>query len=154
MSSLQKILRGNEIAFGYRVGYLFNHFAGPVYKWTVSELGLHRPDFATMFCAAHLDDATASDVVTLTGIPKNSVSRAVAKLLAEGYLKTAADARDGRRAILVLTAKGRKVYEAILPRFRERQEQMMSVLTAAERAELNRLLNKLVERDDNWARGA
>jgi MarR family transcriptional regulator, temperature-dependent positive regulator of motility len=154
MSSLKKILRGNEIAFGYRIGYLFNHFAGPVYKWSVAELGLHRPEFATMFCAAHLDDAAASDVVMLTGIPKNSVSRAVAKLVADGLLKSEAHESDGRRAVLQLTAKGRRVYDTILPRFRERQEQMMAVLTAAERVELNRLLNKLVERDDDWARGA
>jgi DNA-binding MarR family transcriptional regulator len=153
MSSLKKILRGNEIAFGYRIGYLFNHFAGPVYKWTVAELGLHRPEFAAMFCAAHLEDATASDVVLLTGIPKNSVSRAVAKLIADGLIRAETDASDARRSFLQLTAKGRKVYEGILPRFRERQEQMMSVLTAAERAELNRLLNKLVEREDDWARG-
>jgi MarR family transcriptional regulator, temperature-dependent positive regulator of motility len=154
MSSLKKILRGNEIAFGYRIGYLFNHFAGPVYKWTSAELGLHRPEFAAMFCAAHLDDATASDVVTLTGIPKNSVSRAVANLVANGLIKSEADQNDGRRLFLRLTPKGRKAYDGILPRFRERQEQMMSVLTASERAELNRLLNKLVERDDDWARGA
>lgn len=151
MSSLKKILRGNEIAFGYRIGYLFNHFAGPVYKWSAAELGLHRPEFATLFCAAHLDDATASDVVTLTGIPKNSVSRAVAKLIGLGMLKSEADAQDARRAFLQLTAKGRKLYDAFLPRFRERQERMLSVLSGAERAELNRLLNKLVERDDDWA---
>lgn len=153
MSSLKKILHGNEIAYGYRIGYLFNHFAGPVYKWTVAELGLHRPEFAAMFCAAHLEDATASDVVTLTGNPKNSVSRAVAKLIGHGLMKTEADASDGRRSFLRLTAKGRKVYESILPRFRARQDQMMSVLTAAERTELNRLLNKLVERDDDWTKG-
>jgi hypothetical protein len=28
---------------------------------------------------------------------------------------------------------------------------MISVLTAAERAEFNRLLDKMVERDDDWA---
>jgi DNA-binding MarR family transcriptional regulator len=153
MTSLRKILHRNEIAFGYRIGYLFNHFAGPVYKWTVAEMGLHRPEFAAMFCADHLEDA-ASDVVLLTGIPKNSVSRAVSKLIAEGLMATETDVTDGRRSFLRLTPKGQKIYASILPRFRERQEQMVSVLTAAERAEFNRLLNKLVERDDDWAKGA
>jgi MarR family transcriptional regulator, temperature-dependent positive regulator of motility len=151
MTSLKKILRRNEIAFGYRIGYLFNHFAGPVYKWSSAELGLQRPEFATLFCAAHLGDITATDVVTLTGIPKNSVSRAVKKLVEERYLVSQADEADGRRAILKLTTAGQRVYERILPRFRERQERMMAVLSAAERAEFNRLLDKLVERDDDWA---
>jgi DNA-binding MarR family transcriptional regulator len=151
MSSLKRILRRNEIAFGYRVGYLFNHFAGPVYKWTSAHLGIQRPEFATLFCIAHLDCATASDVVELTGIPKNSVSRAVSRLQHLGLIRRAADEADGRRVVLTMTARGRRLYEQILPRFRERQEKMVAVLTAKERTEFNRLLNKLVERDDDWA---
>ncbi len=151
MSSLKRILKHNEIAFGYRIGYLFNHFANSVYRWTTQEMGLQRPEFALLFCVAALGKATATDVVTLTGTPKNSVSRAVSKLLAEGMLRRDADESDARRAILTLTPAGRRIYEKILPRFRDRQERMISVLSASERAELSRLLNKLVERDDDWA---
>jgi DNA-binding MarR family transcriptional regulator len=151
MSSLKRILRRNEIAFGYRIGYLFNHFSVPVYKWTAAELGIQRPEFATLFCIAHLETPTASDVVELTGIPKNSVSRAVSRLKKMGLIRRAADRDDGRRAMLSLTAKGSALYERVLPRFQQRQEAMVSVLTAAERQELHRLLNKLVERDDDWA---
>ncbi|MFO1306012.1 MAG: MarR family winged helix-turn-helix transcriptional regulator [Burkholderiales bacterium] len=151
MSSLRRILRRNEIAFGYRIGYLFNHFSGPVYKWTAAALDMQRPEFATLFCIAHLEDVSASDVAELTGIPKNSVSRAVGKLLDRRLISRAADESDGRRAILAMTAAGRKVYEQVLPRFRQRQEQMLATLTPSERAEFNRLLNKLVERTDDWA---
>ena len=151
MTSLRRILDRNEIAFGYRIGYLFNHFSVPVYRGTTAEFGIQRPEFATLFCAAHLPQATASDVVQLTGIPRNSVSRAVSNLIATALVKRAADANDGRRAILSLTAKGRRVYEQILPRFQQRQEAMLSVLSATERGELDRLLNKLVERSDDWA---
>jgi DNA-binding MarR family transcriptional regulator len=90
-------------------------------------------------------------VVELTGIPKNSVSRAVSRLKKMGLIRRAADRDDGRRAMLSLTAKGSALYERVLPRFQQRQEAMVSVLTAAERQELHRLLNKLVERDDDWA---
>ena len=152
MSSLKHILRDNEIAFGYRIGYLFNHFAGPVYKWSAAELGLQRPEFATLFCAAHLGSTSASDVSTLTGIPKNSLSRAVSKLVEAGLLKSQADASDGRRAILTLTRAGKAAYERILPRFRDRQENMLAVLSPSERATFHRLLDKLVEREDDWAR--
>lgn len=151
MSSLRRILRRNEIAYGYRVGYLFNHFAGPVYKWTAVKFGIQRPEFATLFCVAHLEGSSASDVVELTGIPKNSVSRAVNRLVQQGLIRRAADATDGRRVVLSLTAKGRRIYEQILPRFRERQDRMVAVLTAEERAEFDRLLDKLVERGDDWA---
>lgn len=151
MSSLKRILARNEIAFGYRVGYLFNHFSGPVYKWSTAELGIQRPDFATLFCIAHLDETTASDVVELTGIPKNSVSRAVNRLLQAGLVRRTVDDADARRGLLTMTARGAKVYGQVLPRFHDRQERMLAPLSAAERSQLDRLLDKLVERDDDWA---
>ena len=152
ISSLQRILNAdNEIAFGYRIGYLFNHFAGPVYKWSSGELGIQRPEFATLFCACHLEAATASDVVALTGIPKNSVSRAVSNLEELGCIRRTDDTADRRRSILVMTPKGRKVFEKVLPRFVARQERMLSVLSPAELREFDRLLHKLVERGDDWA---
>lgn len=151
MSSLKRILQKNEIAYGYRVGYLFNHFAGPVYKWTAAEFGLQRPEFATLFCIAHLGSPSASDVVELTGIPKNSVSRAVNRLIELDLIRRTTDKGDARRSVLSMNVAGRKLYDKILPRFQERQARMISVLSAAERAEFDRLLNKLVERDDDWA---
>ena len=151
MSSLKRILLDNDIGVGYRIGYLFNHYAGPVYKWSAAEFNLHRPEFATMFCAVHLDDALASDVVALSGIPKNSVSRAVARLIADGLMKREQHEQDGRKAILRLTKKGRRIYEEMLPRFVTRQERMLAVLDPAEIKEFDRLLDKLVERGDDWA---
>jgi MarR family transcriptional regulator, temperature-dependent positive regulator of motility len=150
VSSLKRILKNNEIAYGYRIGYLFNQFSGPVYQWTTAELGLQRPEFAVLFCIAHLPETTATDVATLTGIPKNSVSRAVNKLIELEFIERRTDSQDARRSLLSLTATGREQYQQILPRFKERQQRMMSVLTAQERAEFNRLLNKLVERGDDW----
>jgi MarR family transcriptional regulator, temperature-dependent positive regulator of motility len=150
VSSLKRILKNNEIAFGYRIGYLFNQFSGPVYQWTTAELGLQRPEFAVLFCIAHLPETTASDVAQLTGIPKNSVSRAVNKLLQLDLIGRTTDSQDARRALLHLTPAGQAQYAQILPKFKDRQQRMVSVLSATERAEFNRLLNKLVERGDDW----
>ncbi|MEO6566941.1 MAG: MarR family winged helix-turn-helix transcriptional regulator [Casimicrobiaceae bacterium] len=151
MSVLRSILQRNEIAFIYRIGYLFNQFSGPVYKRTEDELGIQRPQFATLFCVAHLPGLSASDIVLLTGTPKNSVSRAVSMLRHEGMIRSVADPGDGRRAALHLTAKGRRVYAQILPLFQERQAKLLQVLTPSEQRTFDALLTKLVDRDDGWA---
>jgi DNA-binding MarR family transcriptional regulator len=117
----------------------------------VAEHGIQRPEFATLFCTAHLAGATASDVVALTGIPKNSISRAVARLAGDGLIEREQHEDDGRKALLKLTRKGRKAYDALLPQFMARQERMLAVLSPAELKEFDRLLDKLVERDDDWA---
>lgn len=90
-------------------------------------------------------------MVSLTGIPKNSVSRAVAKLMADGLLVRKEHEADRRKGVLAVTAKGRKVFDSILPKFVARQERMLAVLTPVEQREFDRLLNKLVERSDDWA---
>ncbi len=122
-----------------------------MYRWSALELNLQRPEFATLFCCSHLDDCTATDVVQLTGIPKNTISRAVSKLLADGLIGREAHEADGRKAVLRLTKKGRKAYQAMLPQFVARQQRMLSVLDKQELQELARLLDKLVERSDDWA---
>jgi DNA-binding MarR family transcriptional regulator len=150
MPNVAAILRNNEIVWGYRIAYLSGYFSGPVYKEVESEFGVQRPMFATLFCLAHLGELTAKDVCLLTGIPKNSISRAVARLQTRKLIRRAPDPEDSRAAILRLTPRGRRLYEQILPRFRERERAMMSVLSSAERVQLDRLLNKLVIRGDDW----
>lgn len=60
------------------------------------------------------DGRTASQVVELTPMDKGIVSRAVASLVAQGYLKREASNTDGRLSHLYMTASGRKIFEAIV----------------------------------------
>ncbi len=151
MSVLRAVLQRNKIAYLYRLGYLFNQSMGPVYKQTERDLGIARPQFASLFCIAHLGQSTASDIVELTGIPKNSVSRAVQRLLGDGLIASVNDEADGRRALLSITVSGQKIHDEILALFVQRQRQLLAPLSTPERKELDRLLNKLADRDDGWA---
>ena len=80
----------------------------------------------------------------MTGRPRNSISRAVHRMLQEGYLNRSPDPDDGRQAILKITAKGRRLHERIVPKFVERENDILASLTNDERRSLDRLLSKLV----------
>jgi DNA-binding MarR family transcriptional regulator len=147
-----KILESNEITVGYRVSYLANFYVGPIYGELAKSLGVSRSEFVVVFCLHHLGSITAQQVCEITGRPKNSISQAVRKLIQAGYVQRHTDADDARRAPLVLTARGRALYEEVIPKFRAREEKMLSVLTEPERKQFERLLAKLVLRDDDWAR--
>lgn len=144
-------MRSNEISCGYRVGYLSNVFSGPVYKLAEKEYGIQRPMFATLFCIAHQENLTATDVCSMTGIGKNTISRAVASLEKKGCLKRRPDPGDSRSAILRITAAGRRIYAAILPLFQAREQAMLAPLSAAEQKQLLALFDKLIARDDGWS---
>jgi MarR family transcriptional regulator, temperature-dependent positive regulator of motility len=151
MDKIDALLRRNKINYVYRLGYLSNHLIGAVYRKSESDLGIQRPHFAVLLCLSHLNDITATDVVRLTGIPKNSISRAINALLESGYISRDSDEEDGRRGVLNITPRGKAVYDDIAPSFRQRQKKMLEVLSTDERETLNRLLTKLVSQEPSWA---
>jgi DNA-binding MarR family transcriptional regulator len=148
---LTEILVENAITTGYRLTYLGNHFIGPVYKWTEKELDIRRPQFAVLFCLAHLGTLSARDVCELSGIPANSISRAVSSLLERKLVLRTDHGSDKRRGVLKLTTAGRKLYEHIIPMFGEREAQMLQPLSPQEQQQLSTLLAKIVLREDDWS---
>jgi DNA-binding MarR family transcriptional regulator len=150
ISLLSRILQDNALPFGFRVGYVSNFFSGPIYKLTEQDMGIRRPEFATLFCLHHLGTVSARDICELTGIAKNTISRAVSRLHGEGYVISNRDPADSRRSCLQMTSSGKKTYLRLLPLFETRQDAMLSTLTPTEREMLLRLLDKLVMRSDHW----
>lgn len=145
------ILDAPTIGAAYRVSWLANFFSGPIYRDLEVEPGISRPEFIVIFCLAHAPGVSAAAICRATGRPKNSVSRAIARLLAAGRVRRRTDAADRRAGLLELTAEGRALYEALIPRFRAREAAMLAPLSDDERGELDRLLGKLVHRGDDWA---
>ena len=85
---------------------------------------------------------TAQDVSRLTGRPRNSISRAVHRMLAVGHIERAPDPDDGRQVRLTITESGRSLHEKIAATMRERQEQVLAGLAPRERDALRKLLRK------------
>ena len=148
MNELQTILRSKALGAGYRIGYLSNVFSGPVYKVAEKEYGIHRPMFATLFCVSHMDNLSATDVCGMTGIGKNTISRAIARLEKKACLKRRPDPDDSRSALLEVTPAGRRIFETILPLLQAREKAMLGTLTRAEQKQLFALFDKLIARDD------
>lgn len=147
------ILDQTCIRIGYRISFLANFFSGPIYRELEASDDLTRPDFIVMFCLAHCGSLTAQDISNMTGRPKNSLSRAVHKLVARGLITRVAARHDPRQAQLDLAEAGRVALERILPRFTQRETEMLRPLTPEEQQEFDRLLGKLVHRDDDWTKG-
>lgn len=149
-SHRHSILSENVITSGFRLNYLANFFVAPVYAEIAKRTGLARSEFVVLFCLHHLGTLTAQDVVAITGRPKNSISQAVTKLMQRGLIEKQADASDARRAPMQLSAAGATQYEDLIGLFQDRQAQMLSVLSKREQEQFDKLLGKLVLRDDNW----
>ena len=129
----------------FRISYLANRLVLPVYDAIKRESGLNRGEYLLLFCLSHIDELTAQDVADMTGRPRNSISRAVHRMLADGYLTRSPDPEDGRQALLRITSKGLELHRRIVPQFVAREERILSALDGDERRQLDRLLAKLVD---------
>ena len=99
--------RRNEVRDTFRISYLANRLVIPVYEDIKREFGLKLGEYLLLFCLSHNEELTAQDVADMTGRPRNSVSRAVHRMLEDGYLTRSPDPADGRRALLRITSEGR-----------------------------------------------
>ncbi|HEY3686929.1 MAG TPA: MarR family transcriptional regulator [Streptosporangiaceae bacterium] len=87
---------------------------------------------------------TVTDVARALGVDQPRASRLVARAVGDGLLVRAADQRDGRRALLDLTAEGRRLL-ARAHRFRQGvAARAMDDWSAAERAAFAGLLTRFV----------
>lgn len=114
----------------------------PAYEAVKRDFGIIRPEYMLLLCLSHYPVLTAQDVSRLTGRPRNSISRAVHRMVAEGHIERAPDPDDGRQARLTITASGRALHEKIAARMAERQDETLAGLAPAERQTLSGLLQR------------
>jgi DNA-binding MarR family transcriptional regulator len=135
---------------GLRVTVVSNRYVYPLYAELERKHKLLRDDVAVINCLTITSATTAQEIVRYTGRPKNSISRAVAKLEAQGVLLRKAHLRDGRASTLHLTSRGKKLFAQIEHFFAELDQRLIEVLSEKEKKEFNRLLNKISEASADW----
>ena len=134
----------------WRLSFLSNFFTGPLYARLQAEHGLGRPGFVVLYCLSERDGLMARDVVRASGLPKNSVSRAVTDLIAKGLVVAVEDGGDRRAKRLRLTERGAALMAKLMPAFAARQADLIAPLTAAEREALHDLLSKMARHLPDW----
>src|ERR1700744_1041096 len=86
---------------------------------------------------------SAGEGAERTAMYKVQVSCAVETLVRPRPAATTPDAGDGRVQRLALTAKGRAIYDEVVPLALLLEEVLLSALTLTERAKLDALMEKL-----------
>jgi DNA-binding MarR family transcriptional regulator len=77
-----------------------------------SGVGLSRPAISVLAALNAGGSLRLTELAERTDLEMALVSREVRALDTDGYIRRAADPRDGRATIVGLTSKGRKAYEA------------------------------------------
>ncbi|RSM84537.1 MarR family transcriptional regulator [Kibdelosporangium aridum] len=93
--------------------------------------------------------ASVTELAPALGVDQPRASRLVARAVDEGFLVRQADQRDGRRALVALTPKGRRQVDAAHQARQRIFAKAMADWSAEERSTFARLLTSFVERLDS-----
>jgi DNA-binding MarR family transcriptional regulator len=86
---------------------------------------------------------TMTDLAQHKAVSLSTISKSVDMLVKRGWVERQHDARDRRKALVVLTAAGRRALSGIKKQALRHVTEKLSPLTAAERRELMPLLSRL-----------
>lgn len=145
-----RMLNDTPLSPAWRVNFLANFFTGAIYRELGATFGLSRPGFVILFSLSQQPGLVARDVGMVTGLPKNSISRAVSELLERGLTRRKTADDDRRAKVLILTDEGRDLLAKVVPLFEARQAAMLAALSQDECDEFFRLLNKIIYAMPDW----
>lgn len=140
----------NPCWLSFRLNFVAFRFNDPVYRWIETRYGMVRPDFVALYAVGLREGVAAKNIVASAGLPKNTLSRAIQKLLQRRLLKREADPGDLRSYVLHLTAAGRKIFDETMPLMLQQQKAMLACLSEDEQRQLCMLLDKLVIASPAW----
>jgi DNA-binding MarR family transcriptional regulator len=109
--------------------------------------GLTAPSFAVLVTLARLDRAAGVPQRTLMeelGLSSGTVSVRMDRLEEQGLVERRPDPGDRRNSLIVLTERGRLLFERIVPAHLENERRLLVALDAGEQAALRALLRKLL----------
>ena len=127
----------------YRFSLLSNRLTLWATRTYGNKFGMTSVEWRTLAPLGRGGPMSASRISEETVMDKSNVSRAVQRLIDRRLVRRTPDAADRRRMVVELTPEGRSLYDAMSATSQDRQDRLISVLTAAERREFDRLLRKI-----------
>jgi len=106
--------------------------------------GLDIPEWRVLATLGfHNDACSAQYIAHCTRTHKSTISRAVTSLMQRKLVERVENADDRREFRLQMTAKGKTLYEELIPQLLRREQEILSCLSAQERKDFAALLGKI-----------
>jgi DNA-binding MarR family transcriptional regulator len=135
----------------FRITRLSNALRTNLTKRYLEEFGLSLPEWRLLALITRFSPLRFSEVTTRSSMDKGQVSRTLRAMTKRGLTKTRVVRRPSSAAadalaapvIVSITARGRALYQSILPIARRRQAEILLTLPEADRLALYQIVDKL-----------
>jgi DNA-binding MarR family transcriptional regulator len=106
--------------------------------------GLDIPEWRVLATLGFRNDACSAQYIShCTRTHKSTISRAVTALMLRQLVERVENADDRREFRLRMTAKGKALYQQLIPRLLRREQEILSCLSEQEQKDFARLLGKI-----------
>ena len=106
--------------------------------------GLDIPEWRVLATLGFRNDACSAQYIAhCTRTHKSTISRAVTSLMQRKLVERVENADDRREFRLQMTAKGKTLYEELIPQLLRREQEILACLSAQERKDFATLLGKI-----------
>lgn len=129
--------------FPYRFSWIANEVSLCLHKAYHARWGISVPGWRVIAVLAEFAPLASKDVAEETAMDVVQVTRAVSELFQKKLVLRREDAVDRRRVSLELSAAGRRLYQEVVPYARQLEDELLEGLSAAERAALAGLLDRV-----------
>ena len=129
----------------YRLSVLSNRVSQTIAGAYARRFGIGVTEWRVIAVLGRYPALSANQVAARTAMDKVAVSRAVARLLARELLQRDMHDDDRRRSVLELSEAGYRIYDEVAPLALAYEQRLLAPLDEAERAQLDRLLQKLAD---------
>jgi DNA-binding MarR family transcriptional regulator len=133
-----------ETFLPYRLSLLSNTVSEGIASAYRDQHGLTVTEWRVLAILGRYAGITASEITERGAMDKVTVSRAVGRLDDKGLVKRTAQHDDRRRVALALTRSGVRLFNQVVPDALAYERRLLDTLTAAERSQLDALLEKLL----------
>ncbi len=127
----------------YRLVRLQSRLNVQASRYLAEHAGITLTDWRIIAMIDSLDNTTLTYLNRETGLDKGQLSRKLRSLTSRGLVSSQQDNQDSRVQHLTLTAEGKSIVDAMLPRMRARQRFLTGTLTEDELSALHRSIDKL-----------
>ena len=148
---LETILRSGWIAgYWFRLSLQSGFYTTPVFIKIERQFGLLRTRTTSCLALPRTGRLRPRASATVLGRPKNSISRAVERLLQRELIRRKKVETDRRHTLLTVERAGIAMIRKTTAMFRARESEMLRSLSSTERVALDQILAKLMDDAQNW----
>jgi DNA-binding MarR family transcriptional regulator len=129
------------------IPYMMNRVAGRMNRSLEDDLlklGISFQHWRVLAVLAKGDGISIAELSAYAVVPHSTLSRLLTRLAGDKLVQRSAETPDGRTARVLITQRGRKLYERILPLAIERRDDALVGFSAAEKSVLLGFLNRML----------